>query len=205
MSNRYWSALAPSKHNVSCASCLFARSNRALEPAQLGNRYNPPRFLGPTPGANLPFMGWFSAFFTSDPRSKSELTFGDIPDGRYLVAFQSEAGSHDQFVLVTFKVAAGPHKGADIPMFFKSAKARELTREAQGDFISRMSYLGDACADRLDSALRHAEADTDGLFIVEYRDGAVTSVPDYDAAAVERMLSVLRTKQEGTDASATDK
>ena len=144
-------------------------------------------------------MGWLSDFFTSDPRSRTEVTFEKIPDGRYIVAFESEAGSHDEFVLVILKVAAGPYQGCDIPMFFRSAEAREVTREARDDFISRMSYLGDTGADRLDRVLRHAKADTDGLFIVEYTDGAVTAVPEQDAEAVERMLI----EQEGDIPDAT--
>lgn len=120
------------------------------------------------------------------------MSFEVLPDGKYVVCFVEEKGFVDQFVLVILKITRGEHKGKMIPMQFTNAKAKMVTQEYTGDWLSRLAFEEDARASRLDDARHYADGDTEGEFIVNYKEGYVTSVPDFDYEKVERMIERLK-------------
>lgn len=132
---------------------------------------------------------WSTLLGTQNP--DAAITFDRIPDGCYPVVFVSEEASADEFVMVALNVTAGPHKDSRLPMVFDDKRARIASRELSGDWISRMDLEGSERASALDRAMRHARSDTDGAFLVNCEDGAVTSVPEYDREAVEVLVRGL--------------
>ena len=66
-----------------------------------------------------------------------------MPDGKYIVKFKDEIASYDEFFLVLFEVTRGEFNGDTIAAKHTSAKAKKVTRDYTGDYLSRLSFEGD--------------------------------------------------------------
>lgn len=128
------------------------------------------------------------SFLKRKKESGFTMSFEALPDGKYVARFIEERGFVDQFILVVLEITRGEHKGTKIPMQFTNAKAKKVTRDYSGDWIARLAFEEDARASRLEDAIDYAKADTIGEFIVNYKEGYVTSVPEYDTEKVEKSI-----------------
>jgi len=124
----------------------------------------------------------------TNPNTRESLEFDTVPDGKYLVRSVDEAAIRGNCAVAILQIAAGDHKAIRIPMIFSSAKAKTIICEYSGDYVARLDFEGDGRAGKLDSAMRYAESDTDGVFIVNYKDGKVTSMPKFNADKVNVWL-----------------
>ena len=129
-------------------------------------------------------------FFKRKP--KRTYQFDNIPDGKYIVQYVDETYSYDEFILVTLEVTRGAHAGSKIPAMFNSKKAKKVSREYSGQFLSRLGFEGDNKALCLDSAIEYAQHDSKkGEFIINLKDSYVSSVPEYDDEAVAKLIKKL--------------
>lgn len=115
---------------------------------------------------------------------ENNLSFDVLPDGKYVAKYNSEIASYDEFILVTLEVTHGEHKGKLLPMQFASAKAKKVTRDYTGGYLDRLAFEDEKRAYNLGYA-------KDNSVIVNYKDGFVTSVPEYDDEKVERLIKKL--------------
>jgi hypothetical protein len=118
--------------------------------------------------------------------------FDSHPNGKYVVKYIEETYSHDEFILVVLEITRGEYSGDKIPVMFQNQKAKKISREYTGMFLDRLAYEGVAKASKLDDAMRYAESDSNNEFIVNLKDSAVSSVPEYDFEAVEKMILKLK-------------
>lgn len=110
----------------------------------------------------------------------NNLSFDVLPNGKYVAKYKDEIPSYDEFILVTLEVTHGEHKGKLLPMQFASAKAKKVTRDFTGGYLDHLDYEGEKKAVDLGYSRGYAEGDTNGSFIVNYKSGFVSSVPEYD-------------------------
>jgi hypothetical protein len=117
-----------------------------------------------------------------------------VPDGRYLATF-SDVKAMGETIVVELMVAAGTYRGRIVRLVFSSSKARKVLRESTGMYVERLSFEGDAKADKLDTAINYNE--TGGKFIVDVTDGSV-STPKYNAENVERLMRKIIRLSDGS-------
>jgi len=132
--------------------------------------------------------------FKSKSKSKT-YQFDNLPDGKYIVRYDDETSSYDEFILVILEVTRGEYSGSKVPVLFKNKKAKKISRENTGLFISRLAFEEDAKASKLESAIMYAESDSNNEFIVNLKDSYVSSIPEHDFEAIEKMILRLKQKQ----------
>ena len=134
-------------------------------------------------------------FFKRKPEpAKRTYSFDNLPDGKYVVKYIDETFSYDEFILITLEVTRGEETGSKVPVLFKSQKAKKVSRDYTGDFLARLAFEEDAKASKLDYAISYAKSDSNNEFIVNLKESYVSSVPEYDYEAVERLINRLSKK-----------
>jgi hypothetical protein len=120
------------------------------------------------------------------------LSFQEVPDGKYIVKFVEEISSINEFLLVVLVITRGEHKGIKQPAMFNSTKAKKVTKDYTGDFLNRLAFEEDAKASKMQDAIDYSKHDSNGEFIVNIKDGFVSSVPEYDIDKFESFLKKFK-------------
>jgi len=84
-------------------------------------------------------------------KPKESLEFDSVPDGRYLVLFDTEHGGivdNKETIICGFKIHEGPESGKRIAMVFTGKKVKNVLDEATGDFLNRLAGEEDKRAGR---------------------------------------------------------
>ena len=144
-------------------------------------------------------FGWLFGKRKSDKtgakRVEKTLEFDQVPDGKYIVKFEEENASPGQFVVASVRVQYGEHEGSLIPCVFNEKRAQDIARRNSGEWLSRLSFEGNKKAERLEDAMSYANADSNGEFLINVKDGRVSSIPEHEHESVEGMRRKLAKSQ----------
>jgi hypothetical protein len=134
-----------------------------------------------------------AAFFRKKQKEPDFNTVFEVyPNGKYAVRYVDENAFDGEYVLITLKITRGEHSGKSIPVLFDDRIAQKVSKDYSGGYLDRLEYEGSQLAANLDSAKRYADQDSKGVFIVNYKDGLVKSVPEYDVEKLERFLKKIK-------------
>lgn len=134
-------------------------------------------------------------FFKKKKPVEEELVFENLPDDKYLVKYVDEKDSHNEFILVILEITRGEHKSKHLPVKFDNSKAKKITRENSGLWLSRLVFEEDKKAYDLEAAMETAKSESDDEFIVNVKNGFVNSIPEHDFEKVERFIKKLNTQK----------
>lgn len=120
--------------------------------------------------------------------NEEHLSFDILPDGKYLVKYLDEKASYNKFILAIFEITHGEYKGKRLPLKFENSKAKEISRNYTGLWLDRLAFEEDKKA----YDLQIAKLNSEGEFIVNVKNGYVSSIPEPDYDKIERLKKKRR-------------
>ncbi len=121
-------------------------------------------------------------------RKEQEISFDRVDDGQYFARYVDEKSNVGKLILIILEITEGEYKGTKIPMSFDNPIARRVSKEASGEYISRLSYEGVALASKLEDNMNDNENNS---FLVRVKDGKVVSVYKYNDEKIYTFMKKL--------------